>query len=298
MDYNLINGAFEAKLPGLTKLVLLGMLWHRNDQTGCVWVSQETLAKELGISYNTVARAVDKLEKLKVLVYIGEMPLNPGCVGRSTHIYEIDLKPLGFVPSRGRDWGLMTSPGTNGSNWSPLGVSKDIQSGVGVGSVSKGESSTSTVPYSEHSSTREDQEPNQPPRGTQKFSEEEIDDLVTLWEGPLVLPMSPTSTEEAIAALRSFNSPVPAATLAVDMWWAFRTSDYWSKPGTWKAGQTMENFLGAWPTISRQFAAWRNNVRGKFIAKFPTVKSLVYHLEPSLGSDTMSVSHAFELEEE
>jgi len=93
------------------------------------------------------------------------------------------------------------------------------------------------------------------------LTDEEIDDLIDLWNYVLMLPMSATSDDEAKAALRSFNKDAPAATLAVDMMWAFRMSNYWSKPETWKLGQTMENFLGAWPTIAKQFGAYHSSTR-------------------------------------
>ena len=285
MNYNLINGAFEAKLPGLTKLVLLGMLWHRNDQTGRVWVSQETLAKELGISYNTVARAVDKLEELKVLVYIGEMPLNPGNVGRSTHIYEIDLKPLGFVPSEVTIRPISTLRGHQSRDLYPERVPKEIQSagGVGVGvSAQQSGGSERTHAYT-HTHTHSDALVDETPYGVDqdqnqqqplRLSEEEIPILVSIFTH-----LTGVEDSDSTESLRSYSGPLTSARLALLMYYAFRISKYWSLHEKWDSVD-MDNFLGASRKLDGEFRtpAWRQ--ADKVAKRLPTAQAVLDHLVP------------------
>lgn len=119
MDNAYSNAAFAANLPGLTKLVLLGMICHRNNDSGRVWIGQENLAKELGVSPKTVQRGIDALERLGILQQVGEQPLNPSCVGRFTKIYLINLSPLKRLgASQGTNPTALPPPeATNHEDW-------------------------------------------------------------------------------------------------------------------------------------------------------------------------------------
>jgi DNA-binding Lrp family transcriptional regulator len=327
VNYNLINGAFEAKLPGLMKLVLLGMIWHRNDQSGRVWVSQKTLAAELGVSFDTVARAIDKLEAMKVLVYIGEMPLNPGCVGRSTHIYEIDLKPLGLVRSERINQPIGTLRADQSGDWYADSVSKDIQSavrpesGVGVDLSDEVEEPYRTVPFGESTSTSSSKsKPKATPSGTSSpnpdrdatqpsrtqaapsgkatpstsvppaapfsvepsFSETEIETLCMIFSRAAydagtdtTIPIDPDDPTGPGLALRRYSGAFTSLNLGLLMLFAFKFSNYWLKPEAWEkhGGLSMENFLGAAPTINSQFEKWRQKSKG-IAKKFTTLKSV------------------------
>jgi Helix-turn-helix domain len=318
VNYNLINGAFEAKLPGLVKLTLLGMLWHRNDQTGRVWVSQKTLAAELGVSFKTVARAIDQLEAMKVLIYIGEMPLNPGCVGRSTHIYEIDLKPLGFVPREATNQPIGTLRVPQSGDWYPVRVPKDIQSvarsesGVGVDLSDEVEEPYRTVPSDSTSSSKSKPKPT--PSGTSSpnpdrdatqpsrtqaapsgkatpskrvppaapFSETEMDMLCMIFSRAAfdartdtTIPADPDDPAGPGPALRAYSGIFKALDLGLLMLFAFKFSNYWKKPEAWErhGGLSMENFLGAAPTLNTQFMKWRQKSKG-IAKKFKTLESV------------------------
>jgi hypothetical protein len=214
--------------------------------------------------------------------------IHPGTAD-STQIFEILIKPLQTDEQQyphGLPVASQASP--DRSNGLPVAREADnLYSSVErVGYSPEGKLSGAdipgTVPYrddDDKSKTTDKTEKSNPVQG-QKFSDEEIKDLVTLW-GHIGL----TPDDEAEVTLRSSSSRFPAAHLAVLMWWAFTLSNFWSKKENWKTGCDMASFVHASRTINDQFGGWRNGVRDKFLTKFPTVKSICDHLVPPLDDD-------------
>lgn len=92
----------DSGLSTTERLVYVGLLmhdWAEKDRSGHrkgkVWVGQRTLAKELGVSYATVRRAIDKLAKR------GYIDVDHGFKGKS-NTYTLRLVVVGNVVVDGR----------------------------------------------------------------------------------------------------------------------------------------------------------------------------------------------------
>jgi hypothetical protein len=237
----------------------------------------------MGASYRTARRAVDELEEQRLIKFLGMRQIHPGTAD-STQIFEILIKPLETDEHQYPHGLPVASQATpNRPNGLPVAREADnLYSSVErVGSSPEGKLSGAAIPGTvlyrdddDKSKTTDKTEKSNPVQG-QRFSNEEIKDLVTLWGHIGLAP-----DDEAEATLRSTSSRFPAAHLAVLMMYAFKLSNWWNKPENWKTGCDMSSFVHASGTINDQFGGWRNGVRDKFLEKFPTVKSVCDHLVP------------------
>ena len=111
------------------------------------------------------------------------------------------------------------------------------------------------------------------------LSDEEIADLSELWD-----LLAPAPDPNGVETLRSYESTVPAARLGVIMWFAFRLSNWWSKPENWKTGCDLQTFIHVSGKMDQQFGDWRNGVRDKFLKMFPTVRDVINKVNPPPAS--------------
>jgi len=272
---NNYNAILEADIPCYPKMALLVLVKNMDFETKQTYVGTKRIAKQMGASYSTARRAVDELEERRLIKFLGMRQLHPG-TGDATQIFQILIEP---VPSEATSTLLGHTP-VPSQGASTLIGRQSIQSTARGGSVPEGGLSVDryhgTVLYgaSTDSKTTDKTEKSNPVQG-QVYSDEEIQDLVTLW-GHIGL----TPDDEAEVTLRSSSSRFPAAHLAVLMMFAFRLSNWWNKVENWKTGCDMASFLVAAGRIDDQFGRWRNGVRDTFLRKFPTVKSVCDHLVP------------------
>jgi len=116
---------------------------------------------------------------------------------------------------------------------------------------------------------------NPKPLGTPKtptLSDEEsctLADTFTFLTG--VRPPEPYQT------FRLYTGKLTSARLALLMWWAFRVSNFWSRPENWLV-LDLENFLNASGKIEGQLMKWRQ-LPG-LEKKFPTAQSVHDFLIP------------------
>lgn len=319
MDNTFTDAVLASNLDSMQKLVLLGMIAYMDNRTHRTWISAPSLAREIGLSEksrSTIQLRWRELEQWGVITKVGQHPLNP-MSSQWTNIWEINLKRLKELARsadlRPGSYELPTrisSEQLGSSEQRNLYTAHVSQAGlrlsppVGVEGVPpKGECLTErygTVPFrTTESASQKDQNPDQHQQQHQTLSDSDMSDLLELWIEVLGLPVSSEIPYAEREALRAFNK-CPAATLAVDMMWAFKASDYWiesNKAKAWPLGLTLMNFLGAWSTIARQFGDWRNNVRQNFLEDWPTVKDVIYHLAPHRNPNRKTTK-AFEVEDE
>ena len=272
---NYYNAALEADIPCYPKVALQVLVKNMDYNTRQTYVGTKKIAKQMGASYNTARRAVDELEERRLIKFLGMRQIHPG-TGDATQIFQILIEP---VPSEATTTLLGHTPVPSQGTSTLIGRQSIQSNGERVGSVPEGRLSVDrdhgTVPYrvDEKTTHKDKTEKSNPVQG--RYSDEEIADLVTLWE---YLGLTPDSDAEA--TLRSTSSRFPSAHLAVLMMFAFRLSNWWNKVENWKTGCDMASFLVAAGKIDDQFGRWRNGVRDTFLRKFPTVKSVCDHLVP------------------
>jgi hypothetical protein len=279
---NYYNALLEADIPCYPKMALLVLIKNMDYNTRQTYIGQKKIAAQMGASYRTARRAVDELEERRLINFLGMRQIHPGTAD-STQIFEILIKPL-ETDEHQYPYGLPVASQASPDRPNRLPVAREadnLNSSVErVGSSPEGKLSgadiTGTVLYrddDDKSKTTDKTEKNNPVQG--RYSDEEIEDLVTLW-GHIGL----TPDDEAEATIRSTSSHFLAAHLAVLMMFAFRLSNWWNKVENWKTGCDMASFLVAAGKIDDQFGRWRNGVRDTFLRKFPTVKSVCDHLAP------------------
>ncbi|MBY6136922.1 helix-turn-helix domain-containing protein [Nocardioides marinus] len=68
MSYSAMQWAFEqTDLNTTTKLILIGLAYHRNDKDYRCYPSQSLLAKEVGVSVSTINKGLRALEQRELI---------------------------------------------------------------------------------------------------------------------------------------------------------------------------------------------------------------------------------------
>jgi hypothetical protein len=74
------DAVFEARLPGLQKLVLLTLASYSNNEDGVCWPSNNTVAMRSGLSLTTVKKVLKELVEAKFVHSAGRRPSPNGFV--------------------------------------------------------------------------------------------------------------------------------------------------------------------------------------------------------------------------
>lgn len=138
MSYRALEWAMEVTLAPATKMILVVLAWHADDDGVC-WPSVSTIARKSGSSTRTVRRAI------KTMVNQGVMEIRPGYERRgrqtsNTYRLSVDkapdnLSPLGVTECQGEgDTGV--TPGGDIAV-SPLELTEEVKKEVGSRPVDK-----------------------------------------------------------------------------------------------------------------------------------------------------------------
>ncbi|WP_280570142.1 helix-turn-helix domain-containing protein [Chromohalobacter sp. 296-RDG] len=130
MSYRALEWAMEVTLAPATKMILVVLAWHADDD-GICWPSVSTIARKSGSSTRTVRRAI------KTMVNQGVMEIRPGYERRgrqtsNTYRLSVDKAPDNLSPL-----GVTECQGEGDTAVSPLELTEEVKKEVGSRPVDK-----------------------------------------------------------------------------------------------------------------------------------------------------------------
>ena len=300
MDNAYTKAAFEADLPAFTKLVLLGLIYHMNNDSHDTFVGTKKLRLLCGMSHSAAVRHIDALEESGILQHVGWVPKHPGS-SEQNKLYKIHLSTMkvhrlvalsrggsgelpqpssGELPVVAESYANSTHSGSQPSAGSGVDVALPNSS---TNEVEKPHTYTAPRHTNSKNNTGTDQTPTKPQGSVRKsddpFWEGQFSWLLTAFlqaAEPLGIVRTTENWQKNWLQLEAYRGNLPPARLAQLMWWAFRLSKHWSNPSTWKT-LDMENFLRASGELDKQAQKFPHNQ--KWVQQFSSVTSVLDWLD-------------------